>query len=92
MLNLDEVGKILGVSRYTAKAWAEEGRIKYSVVDGEIHFTQEDVDDFIKRTNIKYVKPEDPFKDYEEKMKKYCKDNDIMNTNDIERLINEMQK
>lgn len=43
-------------------------------------------------TNIKYVKPENLFKNYEHKMNKYCKDNDKMNPNDIERLINEMRK
>lgn len=92
MLNLDEIGKILGVSRYTAKVWADEGKIKYSLIDGEFVFNKEDVDDFVKRTNIKYVKPENPFKDYEEKMNKYYKENDIMNPNDIEKLINEMKK
>jgi hypothetical protein len=58
MILLKETAKILGVGEHTLKRWVDEKRIECNYVNNEMVFEEKEVDDFIRKTGIKLVKPE----------------------------------
>ena len=87
MLTIKEVSKILGVGVHTVKEWADKGRIDFVSKEGEYYFEKEAVDNFISKTGIKLVKPEDSQKLIEEFAKKYSNEHNIISSEDLEKLL-----
>ncbi|WBW97326.1 helix-turn-helix domain-containing protein [Oceanirhabdus sp. W0125-5] len=57
MGNINKLSMKFGVSEYTVKSWINEGRLKCSVIDGEIVFEDKEIERFIKATGIEIIKP-----------------------------------
>lgn len=87
MLSIKEVSEILGVGIHTVKEWADKGRIDFISKEGEYYFEKEAVDNFISKTGIKLVKPEDSQKLIEEFAKKYSEQHSVITSDEIEKLL-----
>jgi len=59
MGNINKISKRLGVSEYTVKSWVNEGKLKCTVIDGEMVFEDREVERFIKATGIELIKPDE---------------------------------
>lgn len=60
MYTKEEAAKILGVSEYTVKDWINRSKLKVTSENNEEVISESDLNDFIKSTGIKFVKPEKP--------------------------------
>lgn len=61
MITLKETCSILGIGEYTLKRWVEEEKIKCTYIEKEMYFEEKEVNNFIEKTKIKLIKPQDYF-------------------------------
>ncbi len=92
MILLKETAQVLGVGEQTLKRWVDEKRIECTYVQNEMAFEEKEVDDFVRKTGIKLVKPES----YTEALNKFNIEmsikNNTLNDEKIKELFESMNK
>lgn len=91
MIDIHDVSKMLGLSSYTVKRWAEEGKFKFEIKEGEYFFDEREIQEFMSASQIKFIEPKDPREESKKFLDNYLKENKLMSEDEISKLIENLK-